>query len=184
MALMLTIGFHCYLRTGEMFSFKVSDVVFDNNFETAVLMFGPTKTSVRRAGDEAVTAEDPFVCKCLRLLTLHKMPGDKLLNMQQPRFRYLFKQIVKAWDLEDFNYLPYSLRRGGATADFRLHGNIERCIVRGRWASSKTARIYIEDSLAQLAKIALDDETRSAMIRATRYFVEQVNSAYGTAFCQ
>ena len=35
------------------------------------------------------------------------------------------------------------------------HGSLDRLLVQGRWASSKTARIYINEDLAVLAELKL-----------------------------
>ena len=38
---------------------------------------------------------------------------------------------------------------------FGKHGSLDRLLVQGRWASSKTARIYINEGLAVLAELKL-----------------------------
>ena len=38
---------------------------------------------------------------------------------------------------------------------FGRHGSLDRLLVQGRWASSKTARIYINEGLAALAELKL-----------------------------
>ena len=38
---------------------------------------------------------------------------------------------------------------------FGRHGSLDRLLVQGRWASSKTARIYINEGLAVLAELKL-----------------------------
>jgi hypothetical protein len=40
-------------------------------------------------------------------------------------------------------FLLYSLRRGGATADFLVHGDAARCMLRGRWKDVRTFSIYL-----------------------------------------
>ena len=57
--------------------------------------------------------------------------------------------------VERYGFRWYSLRRGGATRAFRFHGQMERVLVRGRWESSKTARIYLTDGVAALAEVSL-----------------------------
>ena len=46
------------------------------------------------------------------------------------------------------NLRPHSLRRGGATAYYRLTGGLSRTMKRGRWASASVARLCIQDGLA------------------------------------
>ena len=53
-----------------------------------------------------------------------------------------------ALSLDPDDYKPYSLRRGGATFLFQTRGDLLATIVRGRWANSPTARIYINEALA------------------------------------
>ena len=57
--------------------------------------------------------------------------------------------------IADVGYKPYSLRRGGASFDYRQHGVVSRTTLRGRWNSAKTARIYITDAMAVLAAVKL-----------------------------
>ena len=45
-------------------------------------------------------------------------------------------------------FRPYSLRRGGATAFYRATCNMAATIERGRWATIRVARIYINDGLS------------------------------------
>ena len=51
--------------------------------------------------------------------------------------------------LGSFGFRPYSLRRGGATAYFRATRDMGATIERGRWATLRVARIYINDGLAK-----------------------------------
>ena len=52
-------------------------------------------------------------------------------------------------------FRPYSLRRGGATFWFGRHQSLDRLLIQGRWASQKTARIYLNEGLAMLASMHL-----------------------------
>ena len=69
-------------------------------------------------------------------------------------FRKVFHALCRAFDL-DFHVTPYSLRRGGATYAFLLHGSMEKCLLRGRWASSSSARIYLADAIATVRFLQL-----------------------------
>ena len=54
-----------------------------------------------------------------------------------------------------FGCRPYSLRRGGATHYFQLHGRFDSLLVLGRWQAASTARIYLNEGLAVLAELSL-----------------------------
>ena len=62
-----------------------------------------------------------------------------------------FRAALLLLCLTNMQLLPYSLRRGGATLDFHLHGSIDRCCLRGRWESLKACRVYVHEGLVQLA---------------------------------
>ena len=128
--------------------------------QTAVVHFSEgTKTSARKvASSEALVVRDPITLHAVRLLLDSRgdfLDGDYASGLQPARFISLFQRAVKFLDLTAFSVRPYSVRRGGATHHFRLHGNMAETVVRGRWASAKPARIYIEDGLASLAQINL-----------------------------
>ena len=46
------------------------------------------------------------------------------------------------------HFLPYSVRRGGATAHFVQDGSLDITCERGRWGNMKTARVYVNTALA------------------------------------
>ena len=57
----------------------------------------------------------------------------------------------------------YSFRRGGATWHFLTEQNIEQTLLRGRWALTSTARIYLQDAAATLSHLQISDEQRTYM---------------------
>jgi hypothetical protein len=86
------------------------------------------------------------------------LPGDKLFSMSMSYFRVQLLRVKSFFSLDYLHIQAYSLRRGGATHYFRSSGSLDRTILRGRWLSAKSARIYIEDDFAQLSAIALSDD--------------------------
>ena len=59
-------------------------------------------------------------------------------------------------------FVPYSLRRGGATELWRTTANLDAVVMAGRWRHATTARIYVSDGLAVLAEIRLTSPEFSA----------------------
>ena len=121
-----------------------------------------TKTANRRvAATEALVIRDPLTLRAVKLLlntSQELQGGDYATGIEPPRFVQLFQRAIGFLGLSDLNIRPYSIRRGGATQHFMLNGNMSTTIVRGRWASGKTARIYIGDGLASLAQIRLSSQ--------------------------
>ena len=67
----------------------------------------------------------------------------------------MFNDTIFSLGLSEYQYRPYSLRRGGATFYFQRHGQLDCLLIQGRWQSSKTARLYINSGLATLAETEL-----------------------------
>ena len=65
--------------------------------------------------------------------------------------------------VESFGFKPYSIRRGGATAYFRVTRNMEATLDRGRWSSARVARIYINDGLAKEVELPLPEDVDSRL---------------------
>ena len=81
---------------------------------------------------------------------------------RQHFFSSLAGNVEKSFYSESFGIrvgkIPVSslLRRGGATFWFQKHQNLDRILLQGRWLAHRTARIYINEGLAMLAKTQID----------------------------
>ena len=151
-AVMLLVGYDCFLRTGEMLSLVLNDLTFAAD-GTGVVRLGHTKTARRHGAFEASTINDPM---CGRLFRAYQrsLPRDfhqdHFLYLPRPnQFYKLFERGIKWLGLEQFGFKPYSVRRGGATSFFRATRNMEATLDRGRWSSTRVARIYVNDGLAR-----------------------------------
>ena len=163
---MLLIGFDCFLRTGEMLSLIHSDLVFGSS-NTGVVRLGHTKTGQRHGSFEASTINDPL---CGRLYKAYRrsLPrdshSDHFLFLAKPyRFYKVFEEGLRWLGLHEFGFRPYSVRRGGATAYFRVTRSMEATLDRGRWSSSRVARIYVNDGLAREVELNFSDATRERL---------------------
>ena len=79
-------------------------------------------------------------------------------------FRSAFREALKFCGLPD-TFKPYSLRRGGATHIFKMTGSYAQVCQAGRWASERTARIYISDSVAASVEITVELSSKAQRIR-------------------
>ena len=82
-----------------------------------------------------------------------------------PLFRREFRTLTAGFGVQGL-FQPYSLRRGGATWHFAAGKSLDATIVRGRWQSSKTARIYIEDAVAAEVAAKMPREAVAAINEA------------------
>lgn len=153
-ALSMLLGFYGLLRTGEILSIKSKDISQANASSVAVISLGLTKGGQRVGAAESVAISERETLRRLWQWKAHAKPGDSLCPAPHV-WRKLFNQTIESLSLADYEYRPYSLRRGGATFDFQHHGQLDRLLIQGRWQSSKTARLYLNQGLAVLAETQL-----------------------------
>ena len=152
----LLLAVHSFLRTGEVVNLKAADIVVDRDRGRAVVNLGLSRGGIRRGAKESVTVHDSHLVEWISALLSRRLPGDSLLACNAASFRKYFRDLCKFFLLEDFEFKPYSLRRGKATFWFRSTNSFQSVIHRGRWENSKTARIYVTEGLSMLTEIALN----------------------------
>ena len=174
-ACVIVIAFDSFLRTGEMLGLAPEMFSRSDAHKFAVLRLDQTKTSRRKPkAAEAICIRDPLVLRALNCVLSSaplRLPGDRLLDMSSIQFQSLFGRAVRFFGLEHLGFKPYSIRRGGATLHFRLNGDMHRTVLRGRWLSSRSARVYIEDGLASLATLHLSHTQVSELAVFQRSFI-------------
>jgi hypothetical protein len=172
LAVMALVGFHCFLRTAEMANLRAMDVLVSHDRRSAVVSLKCTKSG-QRSGmiDEAVTIEDPLIASMLKTLVDMLHPVDTVLGCDTSAFRGKFGRAIQHLGLEHGGFKPYSLRRGGATDAFVRTRSMDYVVVRGRWSSPKTARVYIMEGVSALTKIKLKSERRELFASAGRSLV-------------
>ena len=109
----------------------------------ALIVLPLTKSGQRRGGPETVLIHDPQAVQLLwmALAQLH---------------------------VAHMGFMPYSVRRGGATHAFSSCHNLGQILLQGRWEDPKSARIYITEGALFLTRNALPQEA----VTACGHFVE------------
>ena len=156
------LAFHCYLRVGELCNLRFRDVALPGDLRLAgsddvVLRLPKTKTGPNKWA----TVRSPFVEALLLSFLKSRGPGhpeDFVFGFSSPRFRKEFKLACRDLGLGDVGFVPHSLRHGGATHDFNMGVPIEDILHLGRWASTKSARHYIQSGRASLLAIDIPSE--------------------------
>eukprot|EP00438_Fugacium_kawagutii_P016600 Skav236386 [mRNA] locus=scaffold29:74303:80602:- [translate_table: standard] len=143
----ILIAFDFFLRTGELFTLRRSQVEFFAGGASLQLL--QTKSSTHQLHSERLLAWDRVAVVALRFLCQGLQPNDRLIPASAQRFRTLWHRAISFLKLDDFYIQPYSLRRGGATSAFRQGAQFDQLLVRGRWTAQRTARIYLDEALQQ-----------------------------------
>ena len=153
-AVSLLIGFYSMLRTGEILSLKRSHFSSPPGSSRVVISLGMTKGGRRTgAAESSVLGYDVAVRFVQRWMSLAR--GSISLTPSPAKWRQLFNDALAALNLTQYEFRPYSLRRGGATFWFTKHGSFDTILVQGRWQTPKTARIYLNEGLSVLAELSI-----------------------------
>jgi hypothetical protein len=151
----LMVAFHCFLRTGEILKMRAAHFVLPQRQGPALLSLPETKSGQRlQAVPESIVISDPLLLTYLQVLLPQLQSGEAIYPGGDRVFRASFAQLCREVRLPGVGWRPYSLRRGGATAHFLQFGSLDRTAVRGRWQSTRTARVYINEAVASLAAIS------------------------------
>ena len=155
MAVVLLLAFECLLRTGE--ALAVTPYDFSIGSRSGICSLKATKSGQRNSVDEVISIVDPTTLEVLRLfLEVRKQQNAMSIPLwsgSANQFRVRFKQLCLLAGLQQYNFRPYSLRRGGATHVFQTTRSMEQAMLRGRWNSSKVAKLYISDGLSFIPSI-------------------------------
>ena len=145
LAIATLLAFDCFLRVGELCSLKREDVADSKDarlgvdFKGMALRLRKTKTGP----NQWVTVDNEQVMQLLRGVIARTKPGHSLFPVSTSTYRRLFKSACSDLKLSS-SYVPHSLRHGGATRQHLLGKSMEDILLRGRWASTKSARRYIQ----------------------------------------
>ena len=154
------LAFDCYLRVGELVGLTRSDVADagdrrrGSSHRTMELRLKHTKTGK----NQSVSVRDPAVIALVRqvLATVSNRPSARLFPYSSSTFRRHFKAAAADLGLSE-DFVPHSLRHGGATRDEARGMTVEEVMRRGRWASTKSARHYIQSGRALLLNNSIPD---------------------------
>ena len=152
-SLAMEVAFYAILRTGELLNLKNKQIQVSTSCDCAILSLGATKTSQRSGVSDSVTLRVAPVCQRLLSWKQKSQPNASLVEMSEYQFRKSFDEALATLKLTSWGFRPYSLRRGGATMYWRKNPNMDSIRLMGRWASEKTARIYIQDGMSRLAEM-------------------------------
>ena len=179
LAALLLVGFHGLLRTGEILQIRPIDFLMGP--DAAVLSLPSSKSGVRNNTRESVALRDPIVLETVRAMLdvkhSFRLANTPCWSKSGTLFRDQFQRLLVHLKVDNLSFKPYSLRRGGATFEMQQHGQMERCLIRGRWRNSNVARIYITDGLALLPSLKM---SWAAKVLVAKY--SAVFTAEHTAF--
>ena len=168
----LLLAFDAMLRSGELYQLRIKDIKFYGT--RAVISLGYTKTGKRNNATEMVVVESKLAVQSLQRACKGKHRNDLLLARGARVFRTLFKALIDLFELEGL-ITVYSLRRGGASWDFLQHQSMERTLLRGRWQSTSSARIYLQDATAMVTYLKLSGPQQQLATAASKLLLQKLD---------
>lgn len=175
------LAFDCYLRVSELVSLRRSDVALPRDdrlgVDTGSSFVALRIRKTKRALNLWVTVKSPLA----RVLLLELLPGlgaeDKVFPFTAATFRRRLQRVCRLLGVAP--YVPHSLRHGGATHDHLAGVSIEDIMARGRWASVRSARHYVQAGRALLLGNEVPPEVvaLSAQLRTPRTLYDSMHLA-------
>jgi hypothetical protein len=140
------LAFDCYLRINEALELRREDVALGEDVRLGAgrpdrlyLRLDTTKTGPNK-GVEVLNSD---VKKLVLLVIDCIKPRMKLFPFTDDHYRRIFHQICDDLKLAP-DYVPHSLRHGGATYGFLCDMPLADIIIRGRWQSERSGTHYIQ----------------------------------------
>ena len=172
-AAVLLAAYDTYLRTGEIMALRWCDITIYESSGSAMIRLQNTKSQHQTgAGEFVLVRSKQAVRLLLEARKLHgaaAQRGQPAIGMSQAAFQRVFAEIRSLLQLEGLKLTLYSWRRGGASWDFRSHGSMETTLLRGRWASVRTARLYVQDAVAEATTLGLTEAQRARCLQLAQH---------------
>lgn len=174
-AVLIALGFHALLRTGELLALRFCDL--DIDLRCGVVSLQASKGGLRTGSKEAFAVRDACTLNLLDTLWICRrhFPGQKLWSHSAQAFRQQLQSYLHYFRLCHMGFKPYSLRRGGATLLLQQGVPLEAILLRGRWKSVDVARLYLEDGLAQLPCLRIPPND---LVRIQLYAFQSSSTAF------
>ena len=152
---MMLVGFAAFLRTGEITKLTSTDVEVDPVAGRIILALPSTKTS--RKSMDSVEILDARLAALVQF-ALPKGMELSLGGLSPNQFRAKLAAYLSFFSLEEFAFSAYSIRRGGASHAFASGVHFDSLLLKGRWQSIRTARLYLDSGRASLVRMRFTAE--------------------------
>jgi hypothetical protein len=149
--LAVLVHFDGFLRTGEVLDLRAEDFgePADARMGVAGAYAALRIRSAKTGPNQFAELRDPDVIAMVSQRVSLMQPGERIFPLSPRRYRLIFKLTLLDLGLTA-NYVPHSLRHGAATRAMIQRVSLEEIMRRGRWASSKSARTYVQQGQALL----------------------------------
>jgi integrase len=152
MAISLLVAWDGFLRVGELVQLVPSDIAFslDSRLPLPPSTHGALRLRSTKTGPNRFAVLcDPRIAALLRQLVARTRPAVRVFPFSADQLRHAFRAACEHFGLSA-PYTLHSIRHGAATAAYAAGASIETVLERGRWASTSSARTYLQAGKALL----------------------------------
>lgn len=162
------IAFDCYLRVSELAGIRCRHVFIASELDDRFKNYVSISLAFTKTGrNQSVRVSNRYVAKLLMIAVRTAVQSrtaatdssdDRLFQFTANQFRTRFKPACANLGLSS-DYVPHSLRHGGATTDYMLGVPVADIKVRGRWRVLQTGEHYLQVGKALMASTRVPRET-------------------------
>ena len=191
-AIATLLAFDCYLRISEFCNLRVKEVLLPNDARFSLSSTnvpsqqgswrqGPrtilTLPSSKTGVNQSVGIENQQIELVFNKYIHLKQKSDYVFSFNTSSYTKVFHSLLQALQLSGIPYTPHSLRHGGSSHHYQQHGAgaLEAIAFRGRWHSTESIRLYIQQSPAQMVNYDVPSTIEVISRRYTSKFVNILN---------
>ena len=150
--------------------------MMNDHLTFATINLPDTKGEKRTGITDSVSVTDAPLIRLLGRFIQMKQPGDSIIERVPQAFRRYFRQLVGGLSRNNLLLGPCSMRRGGVTSLLRGTNSLDVVVLKGRWANQRTARIYVNTSLQDIAAHSITSEAENEMSQACNLLHQEARS--------
>jgi hypothetical protein len=154
----LLVSFDALLRSAELRGLVKEDVTAVDDHRVDMEDFRGVGLRLQRCKtgqNQFVTIERDCVKTLLAEVLNTTAPGARLFPFSAGVMRYSFKISCGELGISGCGYVLHSLRHGGATSLAMRGVPVNDILLRGRWAATKSAAIYVQSGRALLLSVSV-----------------------------
>ena len=118
---------------------------------------------VRTGKVQFVVVRTPIAVCLLRVAAKNAQPTDHVCPYTYVQLQRLLRSLLAVASIPPARWSWCSFRRGVACHDFLLGANLERTMQRGRWGAVTSARVYIEEAVADLVDVSMSQLSKDIL---------------------
>ena len=172
------LSFDCLLRVSELTRLKPSDIIEGDEADPRIEPFVTVRLRRTKTGiNQSVRIFEPEVSRLIVQLKRFTPQSETLLaGMGANNFRRRFKTACAELGLSS-QYVPHSLRHGGATRLWIMGKEASTIKVRGRWKSLDSCERYLQVAESVIGILCAPQSTIATARTIARGIVKSIANA-------